>query len=294
MSDLDQSETHSQSSTISLSRMTLECPECKKELQARSMFKHMRLYHASYLDRCVCVYTLEDFDELIEEAKAYPFEWEVTNDFDEKESKSIWGCLGCNATFTSAITGNKHCQGKCKKEHVKGIKDYRKEFIKVTEATKKKKEQEKKIPTYSKEKWNSMIDDALLSYSYYHGKLIKLIRKVKECGDEEAFATQSVRICPSMGCWSWHDETHYDKPKLDLSETSNLSAEYAKVAFGIVEMAHQIRIIVDGIDKMLKANEYGYTFIDEVGTVNTPVGINNWQSYCDSWMWIYYKHLDTY
>lgn len=290
MSDSDHSETQSQTSTASLSRTMLECPECGKELQARSMFKHMRLYHSPYVERVSNVFKLEDYDDLIEDAKPFPFDWDITNDFDEKETKSIWGCLGCNSTFTLAHTGNKHCQGKCKKEHIKGLKEYKKLFIKNAELAKKKKEQEKKIPNLSQEKWVAMVGEALLTHKHYHTNLVKLIKKIKELGHDSLFIKREVRICPSQGHWEWHEAEHYNLPTLKLTNEDELPSEYARVCFGIVHMASQLRVLFNGLENQHLSSEYGWDWLD-----NLLIHPNrNWQEFCDSWLWIHFGKLDSY
>jgi hypothetical protein len=269
--------------------MTLECPECGKELQARSMFKHMRLYHPSYLDRCVNVFKSEDFDELIEDSKAYPFDWTIKNDFDEEESKSIWGCLGCNATFTTELTGNRHTAGKCKKEHIKGIKEYKKEFIKTQEKDKKQKEQEKKIPSYTNDKWKTLIKEALETQQHYYNNLCKLISKIKEIGDTPLFIEKTARMYPYVMNWKWIDIPELTLPTIDTN-SDNLPAEYAKICFNIIICSSQLRVLFSGLENEYCSQKYGWDWLDNV--MLHPV--RNWQYYGDSWLWIYFKHLDKY
>jgi len=115
-------------SSVSITNMKIECPECKKELQTRSMFKHIRTLHPEYFASMFKVWKSDDFKELIDECKAFPVEWEYKNDFDETEFKNIWGCLGCNNTYTSECKANAHCKlAKCKKDHIKGMKDFLKQ-----------------------------------------------------------------------------------------------------------------------------------------------------------------------
>lgn len=131
-------DTSSVMSSISITNMKVECPECKKELQNRSMFKHIRLFHPEYFSSQFKVYKEADFKELVTKCRPFPVEWEYKNDFDETESKTIYGCLGCNNTFTVEAKAAVHCQvAKCKKDHIKGLKDYMKQEQKERDSRKK-------------------------------------------------------------------------------------------------------------------------------------------------------------
>jgi hypothetical protein len=155
MSDLEYSDsenvviddTKSQSSTTSMARAVLECPDCKKELQSRVMFNHIRKLHPEYFSSMMKVYKEDDLEDLIKHKKGMPLEWEYKNDFDETEFKNIWGCLACNSTFTVEEKSYQHCcKAKCKAKHASEIK-------KIIKEEKKEKEKQAKKIKDSRTKW---------------------------------------------------------------------------------------------------------------------------------------------
>ena len=118
-------DNHSVMSSVSISNTKIECPECKKELSTKYLFNHIRKYHPDYFLSMFKVWKDDDFKELINDCKALPVEWEYTNDFDESEFKNIWGCLGCNNTYTVENKAHAHCKSKkCKTDHKKGLQEY--------------------------------------------------------------------------------------------------------------------------------------------------------------------------
>jgi hypothetical protein len=130
------------SSKTSQARNSIECPECKKEMQSRHMFNHIVKFHPGYFEKCYTITQVAEFDDLYSTkyAKGFPVSWDYLNDFDESESKTIWGCLACNSTFTTEMTAQKHCSNKkCMKDHVKQIKQFKKDFEKDIELNKKRK-----------------------------------------------------------------------------------------------------------------------------------------------------------
>lgn len=126
-SNNDSDDSKSTSSTISLERMAESCPCCKKEMQARVMFNHLRKLHPEYLKGMYCIWKAEQMDELIKYNAPFPVEWVVKDDFDEDVSKTLWGCLGCNNTYTTQHNAAKHCLGKCKKDHNAHLRRIKKE-----------------------------------------------------------------------------------------------------------------------------------------------------------------------
>jgi hypothetical protein len=51
----------------------------------------------------------------------------VKDDFDDDVPKTLWGCLGCNNTYTTEQNAKKHCNGKCKKDHNANLRRIKKE-----------------------------------------------------------------------------------------------------------------------------------------------------------------------
>jgi hypothetical protein len=108
----------SQTSTTSVSRVLVECPECQKEFQQRYLFNHIRKVHPNRFELNMMADTEEDFLGLKFSNCAVPFKWHVTNDFDEQEERVVFGCLACNSTFAGVSQGINHCKkDKCNKKH---------------------------------------------------------------------------------------------------------------------------------------------------------------------------------
>ena len=150
-------DNHSVMSSVSISNTKIECPECKKELSTKYLFNHIRKLHPDYFSSMFRVWKEDDFKELINDCKALPVEWEYTNDFDESEFKNIWGCLGCNNTYTVESKAHTHCKStKCKKDHLKGLKDYLKQ-------EQKEKQQRLKQQSDSRFKYNNRTPDQIFN-----------------------------------------------------------------------------------------------------------------------------------
>jgi hypothetical protein len=142
-SDADDSKSNyddskSTTSIMSMARVAEICPCCKKELQARAMFNHLRKLHPDYLKSMYCVWEISKLDELIKTNAPMPIEWRVMDDFDEEIEKILWGCLACNNTYTTEQTALKHCNAKCKKDHNAELKRIKKEEQKEKEQAEKK------------------------------------------------------------------------------------------------------------------------------------------------------------
>ena len=121
MSDCDNASVCSAGST-SVSNTKRECPICKQEVNTRSLFKHIKSKHDSHWFESM--YANEKMlNGYIENSEPIPFMYEEKNDFDEMESKDIYGCLGCYNTFTNKKLGISHCnKAKCKATHIKETK----------------------------------------------------------------------------------------------------------------------------------------------------------------------------
>lgn len=123
-------------STTSVQKIVRSCPFCTKELQTRYLFKHIRVHHAEELFMSGDIYKIDDLTKTMNSGSVFPFTFTLKNDFDETEDHKIYGCLGCNNTFTNIARGNTHCQKKkCSAKHKDAIKKVIKE---ETERLKKK------------------------------------------------------------------------------------------------------------------------------------------------------------
>lgn len=124
---IDSDDSKSNTSTVSSERIAEACPCCHKELQPRFMFNHLRKLHPEYVKGLYGVWKDEQMDELIMTNSPFPIEWVVKDDFDEDVTKTLWGCLGCNNTYTTQNNAAKHCLGKCKKDHNAQLRRIKKE-----------------------------------------------------------------------------------------------------------------------------------------------------------------------
>lgn len=126
-SNYDSDDSKSNVSSVSSVRIAQACPCCKKEIQARFMFNHLRKLHPEFVKGMYGVWKEDQMDELIKYNRPFPVEWTTKDDFDDDVSITLWGCLGCNNTYTTENNANKHCQGKCKKEHNVNLRKIKKE-----------------------------------------------------------------------------------------------------------------------------------------------------------------------
>ena len=134
----DSDDSKSNVSSVSSVRIAQICPCCKKEVQARFMFNHLRKLHPEFVKTMYGVWKDEHMDELIKNNAPFPIEWTSKDDFDDDVTTLLWGCLGCNNTYTTHYNAMKHCQGKCKKEHNGGLKRIKKEEQMDREKSQKK------------------------------------------------------------------------------------------------------------------------------------------------------------
>jgi hypothetical protein len=91
------------------------------------MFNHLRKLHPEYVKGLYGVWKDDQMDELIKYSAPFPIEWVEKDDFDEDVPKTLWGCLGCNNTYTTQHNAAKHCLGKCKKDHNAQLRRIKKE-----------------------------------------------------------------------------------------------------------------------------------------------------------------------
>lgn len=116
-------DAKSKSSTVSAGKQDRKCPFCVKELQTRYLFNHVRKNHSYELLCSMAVWKeSEEMNKYTTVGYAFPFDYTVTNDFDENEEHKLYGCLACNASFSTESGGNVHCQKKkCKVKHCSAI-----------------------------------------------------------------------------------------------------------------------------------------------------------------------------
>lgn len=91
------------------------------------MFNHLRKFHSEFVKGMYGVWKDDQFNELIVENLPFPIEFMVKDDFDDDVPKTLWGCLGCNNTYTTENNAKKHCNGKCKKDHNANLRRIKKE-----------------------------------------------------------------------------------------------------------------------------------------------------------------------
>lgn len=126
-SSAESDDSKSTASSTSSAHRNEKCPCCPKEFQTRYMFNHLRKFHTEYVKTLYGALKEEEMDELIKYTAPFPIDWEETDDFDETVIKSLWGCLACNHTFTVQHNAQKHCLGKCKKDHNAQLRRIKKE-----------------------------------------------------------------------------------------------------------------------------------------------------------------------
>ena len=94
------------------------------------------------MSMCADAYKVAEMNTIMEKSTAFPFSFFLKNDFDEEEEHKIYGCFGCNNTYTVEYKADAHCQKKnCSARHKRAIKDIIKE---ETERLKKKSKLPKK------------------------------------------------------------------------------------------------------------------------------------------------------
>jgi hypothetical protein len=130
-------DTKSQISSTSKSNEKLECPHCNKEFQAKALFNHLFVKHPS------------EFEDHLSHswglgANAFKTDipvrlaWEIKNDFDETEIKTIYGCLSSFKAFQNIDRGLLHFKKNPNdlEAHKKQMFLYQKKFEKETKKIK--------------------------------------------------------------------------------------------------------------------------------------------------------------
>jgi hypothetical protein len=107
-------------SAQSATNTKIECPECKKEVQTRVIFNHIRAKHPKYLLDSTLLKWIN------EAAEGHPLKvmWEKKNDFDEMEDVTLYACLSTNKTFTIEARAIAHFKKNpaARKDHIKQAK----------------------------------------------------------------------------------------------------------------------------------------------------------------------------
>jgi hypothetical protein len=93
-------------SEVSLSTRHLECPCCKRQLAARSMFLHLKTKHPGYFQQQTTKKWLQE-SQLGRPLKIF---WDIKNDFDETETIVLLGCLSTGKTFNYESKAINHFQ----------------------------------------------------------------------------------------------------------------------------------------------------------------------------------------
>jgi hypothetical protein len=180
-------------STTSKTNEKMECPHCNKEMQTRVLFKHIRKCHPEEFLENMVDCTPKHFEALVKGCEPVNFTWEITNDFDEKESMNIYGCLACNTAFTSKSRGVCHCKkNKCISEHVNQLRKLR------TDALQAEKERKKKMtrpPDYYKDLATDVwLENFRLKASY--DKLYSIYEEFMTKGIEHSIVNQYEPLPP--------------------------------------------------------------------------------------------------
>ena len=123
---------------MSASLAKMECPYCQKDVQARSMFNHIRkLHYVEFLKR-----TTRKFIDEAANNKPLRIYWTKMNDFDEEEEFVLYACLATNKTFTTELRANAHFakDKKLLKDHTKQMKEIKKDYLQMKNDQEKKRQ----------------------------------------------------------------------------------------------------------------------------------------------------------
>jgi hypothetical protein len=184
-------DAKSTSSSVSATHAVKKCSFCDKELQLRVMFNHIRKKHPYEFMMSMSLFDEAEIKDTITCGAAFPFSFDLMNDFDEAEEVKIFGCLACNNTFTHQSRANGHCsKDKCKKKHIAGIKS----LIKQNEDDKKKAKAKAKA---KKEKVKSIdeLSESLILWQRRYLHLIDICTQVNQ--DYEHLKVQeSINVQP--------------------------------------------------------------------------------------------------
>ena len=233
-------DAKSTSSSVSATHVIKKCSFCDKELQLRVMFNHIRKKHPYEF-----MMSMDLFDDIqIKDATscgaAFPFSFDIMNDFDEAEEIKIFGCLACNNTFTHQGRANGHClKDKCKKKHIAAIKD----IVKQNEDDKKKNKAKVKAKK-AKVRSISEITESLILWQRRYLHLVDICTQVNQ--DYERLKVQeSINIQPGKDIQiTLYDPMDYKIPstaKTDKEQLERAENIWAKRAFELETRFDKLR-----------------------------------------------------
>ena len=203
----DNSDSLSQTSSTSASRKVLSCPECFKDIQARSFFNHIYKQHPTYL--YLPFKNLQALQDVIDSHHPLPVEWTYTDDFDEPVDVKLWGCCSCCKTFTTqpaAITHTKHTS--CKTKHTKGLKDIHKAISKEIANDNKKKSDSRQryINRSNQDIWFDTFEELLVVKNRIFNEYIPWIEKRHSTNSQFPTLSSTPPPLPSI---SFKDEKEF-------------------------------------------------------------------------------------
>lgn len=162
MSDCDNASVSSAGSRVSISNTKRPCPVCKKEFKTTSLFKHIKTKHDAHWFESMYAND-RMLRGIIEKSEPVPFMYTEKNDFDEDETKDIYGCLACYNSFTHKGHGTTHCnKAKCKAAHIKECKT----LLQRVEDMKEKMKNRVDYRTWTREKFCREIEGYIRWYKY--------------------------------------------------------------------------------------------------------------------------------
>lgn len=132
----DSHSVASGASNQSSSNSKMECPQCKKEMQMKFVFNHIRTKHPGLFHQLTTRNWLDDASK----GKPLKVMWEIKNDFNEEEVIIIFGCLSTNKTFKSEYQALNHF-----KKDKEALRDHNKQIAELIKTRAKVLEQEKEI-----------------------------------------------------------------------------------------------------------------------------------------------------
>lgn len=135
--DDDSQSVGSKASTSSTTNQKVDCPHCNNSLQTRVLFNHIRTKHPLQFDDMIDMNWMKNPKPELPVAVF----WTVTDDFDEKHSITIYGCLSTGKTFQKIEKGIQHFK-KNKTAHQDHITQFKEKYnLYLQEREKKAKEE---------------------------------------------------------------------------------------------------------------------------------------------------------
>lgn len=248
MSDCDAGSVCSTNSK-SITNATRNCPVCQKEIKTVSLFRHIKNKHDAHWFQCMWA-NEKMLNKYIETCEPVPFSYEEKNDFDEMESKDIYGCLGCHNTFTSIKHGTTHCnKAKCKAAHIKECKV----LLQRVKDMKEKMANRKEWETWSREKFFKEIEGYIRWYKYMkNGTLWKTLlnayikrRAERTASTERASTDRRNEVYGNSSVDSFCSYTHFPI----INDIPDYECRYDKESSDLLYQYHYWGNIVYGIQR---------------------------------------------